>query len=235
MQIQVENLTKAFKAYKALDNVSVSVGHGELLALLGPSGCGKTTLLRIIAGLDFPDQGVIRFDGTDVQTLSAKERNVGFVFQHYALFKHMTIFDNVAFGLKVRKRKLRPSKEEIRERVMKLLGLVQLANLEDRYPHQLSGGQRQRVAIARALVTRPRMVLADEPTGNLDSRSGGEILQFMRHAVSDLHQTIVMVTHDANAAAHADRVVFLADGKIVTEMAEPTAAGVLDLMKQLGD
>jgi sulfate transport system ATP-binding protein len=163
MQIQVENLVKIFKNFKALDGISVEAKHGELLALLGPSGCGKTTLLRIIAGLEFPDSGTIRFDDKDVQTLTAKERNVGFVFQHYALFKHMTIFDNVAFGLNVRKKKDRPSKADIRERVMKLLGLVQLANLEDRYPHQLSGGQRQRVALARALAVEPKVLLLDEP------------------------------------------------------------------------
>ena len=180
MQIQVANLSKVFKAFKALDNVSVNIGHGELLALLGPSGCGKTTLLRIIAGLDFPDQGIIRFDGTDVQTLTAKERNVGFVFQHYALFKHMTIFDNVAFGLKVRKKKDRPPKEEIRARVMKLLGLVQLANLEDRYPHQLSGGQRQRVALARALAVEPKVLLLDEPFGALDAQVRKELRRWLR-------------------------------------------------------
>jgi sulfate transport system ATP-binding protein len=184
-----------------LDNVSVNVGHGELLALLGPSGCGKTTLLRIIAGLDFPDQGIIRFDGTDVQTLTAKERNVGFVFQHYALFKHMTIFDNVAFGLKVRKKKL--------------LGLVQLANLEDRYPHQLSGGQRQRVALARALAVEPKVLLLDEPFGALDAQVRKELRRWLRKLHDEIHITSIFVTHDQEEALEvADRVVILNKGKI---------------------
>lgn len=215
MQIKVENLTKQFKAFRALDNVSIEVGHGELLALLGPSGCGKTTLLRIIAGLEFPNSGIIRFDGTDVQTLTAKERNVGFVFQHYALFKHMTIFDNVAFGLNVRKKKLRPPKAEIRERVMKLLGLVQLANLEDRYPHQLSGGQRQRVALARALAVEPKVLLLDEPFGALDAQVRKELRRWLRKLHDEIHITSIFVTHDQEEALEvADRVVILNKGHI---------------------
>lgn len=215
MQIKVENLSKTFKNFKALDNVSIEAGHGELLALLGPSGCGKTTLLRIIAGLEFPEQGLIRFDGTDVQTLTAKERNVGFVFQHYALFKHMTIFDNVAFGLNVRKKSLRPSKQEIRERVMKLLGLVQLSNLEDRYPHQLSGGQRQRVALARALAVEPKVLLLDEPFGALDAQVRKELRRWLRKLHDDIHITSIFVTHDQEEALEvADRVVILNKGHV---------------------
>jgi sulfate transport system ATP-binding protein len=215
MQIQVENLVKTFKNCRALDNVSVEIAHGELIALLGPSGCGKTTMLRIIAGLDFPDSGVIRFDGTDVQTLSAKERNVGFVFQHYALFKHMTIFDNVAFGLKVRRRRERPSKKEIRERVMELLSLVQLANLEDRYPHELSGGQRQRVALARALAVRPRVLLLDEPFGALDAQVRKELRRWLRRLHDEIHITSIFVTHDQEEALEvADRVVILNKGRV---------------------
>ena len=215
MQIQVENLSKNFKSFRALDNVTLEAGHGELLALLGPSGCGKTTLLRMIAGLEFPDSGKIRFDGTDVETLMAKERNVGFVFQHYALFKHMTIFDNVAFGLKVRKKKDRPPKHEIRERVMKLLGLVQLANLEDRYPHQLSGGQRQRVALARALAVEPRVLLLDEPFGALDAQVRKELRRWLRKLHDEIHITSIFVTHDQEEALEvADRVVILNKGKI---------------------
>lgn len=215
MQIKVENLTKTFKAFKALDNISLEIAHGELLALLGPSGCGKTTLLRIIAGLEFPDSGTIRFDGVDVRALTAKERNVGFVFQHYALFKHMTIFDNVAFGLRVRKRKERPSKPEIRARVMELLSLVQLANLEDRYPHELSGGQRQRVALARALAVRPRVLLLDEPFGALDAQVRKELRRWLRKLHDELHITSVFVTHDQEEALEvADRVVILNKGRV---------------------
>lgn len=215
MQIQVESLSKTFKNFKALNNISVEAKHGELLALLGPSGCGKTTLLRIIAGLEFPEQGVIRFDGKDVQNLTAKERNVGFVFQHYALFKHMTIFDNVAFGLNVRKKQDRPAKAEIRERVMKLLGLVQLANLEDRYPHQLSGGQRQRVALARALAVEPKVLLLDEPFGALDAQVRKELRRWLRKLHDEIHITSIFVTHDQEEALEvADRVVILNKGQI---------------------
>jgi len=215
MQIEVQNLTKVFKNFKALDNVSLKADHGELLALLGPSGCGKTTLLRIIAGLEFPDEGKIRFDDNDVENLSAKERHVGFVFQHYALFKHMTIFDNVAFGLNVRKKKLRPTKEDIRERVMKLLQLVQLANLEDRYPHQLSGGQRQRVALARALAVEPKVLLLDEPFGALDAQVRKELRRWLRRLHDEIHITSIFVTHDQEEALEvADRVVILNKGHV---------------------
>lgn len=215
MQIQVENLSKTFKTFRALSDVSLTANHGELLALLGPSGCGKTTLLRIIAGLEFPDHGTIRFDGIDVNELPIRERNVGFVFQHYALFKHMTIFDNVAFGLKVRKKKERPTKKEIRERVMELLSLVQLANLEDRYPHELSGGQRQRVALARALAVRPRVLLLDEPFGALDAQVRKELRRWLRKLHDEIHITSIFVTHDQEEALEvADRVAILNRGRV---------------------
>ncbi|MCS6971948.1 MAG: sulfate ABC transporter ATP-binding protein [Turneriella sp.] len=215
MRIELENITKNFGNFRALDSVSITVQHGELLALLGPSGCGKTTLLRTIAGLEFPDSGVIRFDGVDVRELSARERNVGFVFQHYALFRHMTIFDNVAFGLKVRRGKERLSKKEIRERVMELLSLVQLANLETRYPHELSGGQRQRVALARALAVQPRVLLLDEPFGALDAQVRKELRRWLRRLHDEIHITSVFVTHDQEEALEvADRVAILNKGKV---------------------
>lgn len=215
MQIQVNQLSKAFNNFVALDNISLDIRHGELIALLGPSGCGKTTLLRTIAGLEYADSGAIFFDGQSVESLAAKERHVGFVFQHYALFKHMTIFDNVAFGLKVRKKALRPSKSEIRERVMTLLKLVQLANLEDRYPHELSGGQRQRVALARALAVEPKVLLLDEPFGALDAQVRKELRRWLRRLHDEIHITSVFVTHDQEEALEvADRVVIMNKGKI---------------------
>ncbi|MBV6492891.1 MAG: Sulfate/thiosulfate import ATP-binding protein CysA [Turneriella sp.] len=215
MQIQIDALNKTFKNFAALSNVSLEVKHGELLALLGPSGCGKTTLLRIIAGLEFADAGSIRFDGTEVERLTAKERHVGFVFQHYALFKHMTIFDNVAFGLNVRKKKTRPPKHEIRRRVLKLLELVQLSNLQDRYPHELSGGQRQRVALARALAVEPRVLLLDEPFGALDAQVRKDLRRWLRRLHDEMHITSLFVTHDQEEALEvADRVVILNHGRI---------------------
>ena len=169
MSIQVRNLRKAFGGFTALDNVSLDVPGGELVALLGPSGSGKTTLLRIIAGLEPADQGTISFHGEDATDQPVRERQVGFVFQHYALFRHMNVFENVAFGLRVRPRALRPSEAEIRESVMHLLGLVQLDVLAKRRPSELSGGQRQRVALARALAVKPKVLLLDEPFGALDA------------------------------------------------------------------
>src|SRR6187401_1398014 len=170
MAIEVRNLTKGFGSFVALRDVSFRVDSGELVALLGPSGSGKTTLLRIIAGLEAPDAGSVLFDGDDATQRSAKDRGVGFVFQHYALFRHMTVFENVAFGLRVRPWRLRPSRSEIAERVHNLLQLVQLDYLGDRYPSQLSGGQRQRVALARALAVKPKVLLLDEPFGALDAK-----------------------------------------------------------------
>ena len=215
MEIKVQSLIKKFNYYPALDNVSFTVKHGELIALLGPSGCGKTTLLRMLAGLEVPDSGRIEFDGVDVQDIIAKERNVGFVFQHYALFKHMTIFENVSFGLRVRKRKLRPSKDEIRDRVMNLLKLVQLANMENRFPHELSGGQRQRVALARALAVEPKVLLLDEPFGALDAQVRKELRRWLRKLHDDIHITSIFVTHDQEEALEvSDRIVLMNRGKI---------------------
>ena len=169
MKIEVQNLTKKFGEFTALDNVSLQIESGELLALLGPSGCGKTTLLRILSGLEFADSGQVLFDGEDATSQSVRARRVGFVFQHYALFRHMTVFENIAFGLRVR-RTGRPSRTGIRARVEELLKLVRLESLARRYPSQLSGGQRQRVALARALAVEPRMLLLDEPFGALDAK-----------------------------------------------------------------
>src|SRR3984885_7813312 len=167
MSIEVRNLRKAFGSFVALDNVSLAIPTGELVALLGPSGSGKTTLLRIIAGLEMPDAGEVHFDQEEATNRSASERKVGFVFQHYALFRHMTVFENIAFGLRVRPRRLRPAEAEIRDKVNQLLSLIQLKNQARRYPSQLSGGQRQRVALARALAVEPAVLLLDEPFGSL--------------------------------------------------------------------
>jgi sulfate transport system ATP-binding protein len=177
MSIEVQNITKRFGSFTALDNVSLKVESGELVALLGPSGSGKTTLLRIIAGLEFPDPGPARvhFYGEDVTDLPASERKAGFAFQHYALFRHLSVFENIAFGLRVRPRKTRPSESGIKERVEKLLQLIQLEPLARRYPAQLSGGQRQRVALARALAVEPKVLLLDEPFGALDAKVRKEI------------------------------------------------------------
>ena len=182
--ITLENISKSFGAYAALENIDLTVRDGEFLALLGPSGSGKTTLLRIIAGLAFPDAGRVAFNGEDVTDLKVADRKVGFVFQHYALFKHMTIADNVAFGLSVRPRALRPAKAEIRARAEELLDLVQLGGLGRRYPAQLSGGQRQRVALARALAVEPQLLLPDEPFGALDAKGRKDLRRWLR----DLHK-----------------------------------------------
>src|SRR5688572_29789798 len=175
MGIEIRNVSKTFGSFQALKNINLSVPDGELLGLLGPSGSGKTTLLRIIAGLEFPDSGSIHLNGEDASASSAQDRQIGFLFQHYALFRHMSVFENVAFGLRIRPRKLRRSREEIKERVMALLKLVQLDWLADRYPSQLSGGQRQRIALARALAVEPRVLLLDEPFGALDARVRKEL------------------------------------------------------------
>src|SRR5688572_2580165 len=215
MGIEVRNLTKRFGSFQALRDVSFSVRTGELVALLGPSGSGKTTLLRIIAGLEDPDSGSVLFDGDDASARSAKDRGVGFVFQHYALFRHMTVAENVAFGLRVRPRATRPDDAAIRRRVKELLTLVQLDYLGDRYPSQLSGGQRQRVALARALAVEPRVLLLDEPFGALDARVRQELRRWLRRLHSQLHVTSVFVTHDQEEALElADRVVVMNDGRI---------------------
>lgn len=217
MSIEVRNVTKHFGDFGALKNVSLEVKTGELVALLGPSGSGKTTLLRIIAGLELPDSGNgrILLNGEDVTVSHAGSRQVGFVFQHYALFRHMTVFENVAFGLRVRPAWQRPSKAEIRERVMRLLKLVQLDWLADRYPGQLSGGQRQRVALARALAIEPKLLLLDEPFGALDARIREELRRWLRRLHDELHVTSVFVTHDQEEALEvADRVVIMNEGRI---------------------
>jgi len=212
MSIQVQNITKSFGSFVALNDINLEVKPGELLGLLGPSGSGKTTLLRIIAGLEFADhgRGRVLFHGQDVTMQSAARRQVGFVFQHYALFKHMTVFDNVAFGLKVRPRRERFAPDEIRARVLKLLELVQLPGLEQRYPNQLSGGQRQRVALARALAVEPKVLLLDEPFGALDAKVRRELRRWIRQLHQDIHVTSIFVTHDQDEAMEvADRVVVM--------------------------
>jgi len=215
MAIHVKNIKKQFSDFTALDDVSLEVKSGELIALLGPSGSGKTTLLRIIAGLEFPDSGSVLLNGEETQDKDIKERHVGFVFQHYALFKHMTVFENVAFGLRVRPKKIRPSNIVIREKVMELLSLVHLDAFHDRYPSQLSGGQRQRIALARALAVEPRLLLLDEPFGALDAKVRKELRRWMRRLHDDIHITSIFVTHDQEEAMEvADRVVVMSNGKI---------------------
>jgi sulfate transport system ATP-binding protein len=218
MNIKVEHLSKSFGSFKALDDVSLAFPTGHLIALLGPSGCGKTTLLRSIAGLEFPEAGRILFNGEDASCRDVRERQVGFVFQHYALFRHMSVFENVAFGLRVRPRRNRPPEADIRKRVMELLDLVQLAWLADRFPAQLSGGQRQRIALARALAVEPRVLLLDEPFGALDAKVRKELRQWLRRLHDELHITSIFVTHDQDEALEvADRVVLMNKGRIVQE------------------
>jgi sulfate transport system ATP-binding protein len=215
MRIQIENVTKRFGDFVALDGVSLEIRSGELVALLGPSGSGKTTLLRIIAGLEWPDQGQVLFDGDDALERSVRERHVGFVFQHYALFRHMTVFENIAFGLRVRPRRQRLSEDNIRVKVNELLDLVQLKWLADRYPSQLSGGQRQRIALARALAIEPRVLLLDEPFGALDAKVRKELRRWLRQLHDEIHVTSVFVTHDQEEALGvADRVVVMDKGRI---------------------
>jgi sulfate transport system ATP-binding protein len=215
MTIQVRNLRKAFGDFVALDDVSLEVPGGELVALLGPSGSGKTTLLRIIAGLEPADRGAIFFQGEDATSTPVRERQVGFVFQHYALFRHMSVFENVAFGLRVRPKAARPSEAEIRDTVMGLLELVQLDVLARRRPSELSGGQRQRVALARALAVKPRVLLLDEPFGALDAKVRKELRRWLRRLHEEAHVTSVLVTHDQEEALEvSDRVVIMNDGRV---------------------
>ncbi len=215
MSIEVRDITKRFGAFSALDGVSLLVETGELVALLGPSGSGKTTLLRIIAGLEAGDTGSVLFHGDDATRRSVRDRQVGFVFQHYALFRHMSVFENVAFGLRVRPRRTRPSHAVIKEKVTELLRLVQLEGLAGRRPTELSGGQRQRVALARALAVEPRVLLLDEPFGALDARVRQELRRWLRRLHDDLHITSVFVTHDQEEALEvADRVVVMNQGRI---------------------
>jgi sulfate transport system ATP-binding protein len=215
MSIQVTHIHKHFGAFTALDDVSLDFAQGELTALLGPSGCGKTTLLRIIAGLEQADAGHVLLDGQDATRQHVRDRQVGFVFQHYALFKHMTVFENVAFGLRVKPRGSRPSEQQIREKVQALLALVQLDWLADRYPPQLSGGQRQRIALARALAVEPKVLLLDEPFGALDAKVRKELRRWLRRLHDELHVTSVFVTHDQEEALEvADRVVLMNRGRV---------------------
>jgi len=215
MSIAVRNLSKRFGGTVACDNLNLDIPAGELVALLGPSGCGKTTLLRIIAGLEVPDSGSVLFHGEDATRTDVRERSVGFVFQHYALFGHMTIFENVAFGLRVRPKCTRPGEAEIKAKVMELLELVQLDWLSDRYPHQLSGGQRQRIALARALAVEPKVLLLDEPFGALDAKVRKELRRWLRRLHDEVHVTSVFVTHDQDEAMEvADRVVVMNHGRI---------------------
>lgn len=216
MTIEVQHIRKQFGQFKALDDVSLQFPDGQLTALLGPSGCGKTTLLRCIAGLEHPDSGAVLLDGQDASHRHVRERQVGFVFQHYALFKHMTVFENVAFGLRVKPRKERPSEAQIREKVKRLLELVQLDWIADRYPPQLSGGQRQRIALARALAVEPRVLLLDEPFGALDAKVRKELRRWLRRLHDELHVTSIFVTHDQEEALTlSDRIFLMNQGRIV--------------------
>ena len=222
MSIQVENITKTFGKFVALDNVSLDFPTGDLVALLGPSGCGKTTLLRVIAGLENADSGRVILEGEDSSDIHVRERQVGFVFQHYALFRNMTVFENVAFGLRVRPRATRPPETEIRKRVHRLLDLVQLDWLAQRYPTQLSGGQRQRIALARALATEPRVLLLDEPFGALDAQVRKELRRWLRSLHNELHVTTIFVTHDQEEALEVSgRVVLINHGR-VEQVGTPT-------------
>jgi sulfate transport system ATP-binding protein len=215
MSIEAINISKRFGQFTALDDVDLNIPSGELVALLGPSGSGKTTLLRIIAGLEFADSGTVRFDGKDFSDRTARERRVGFVFQHYALFRHMTVFENIAFGLKVRPRETRPTRAQIQAKVHELLKLIQLETLAQRYPSQLSGGQRQRVALARALAVEPSVLLLDEPFGALDAKVRLELRRWLRQLHDEIHITSVFVTHDQEEALEvADRVVVMNNGRI---------------------
>ena len=215
MSIEVQHLSKRFGTFLAAEDVSLEVASGELVGLLGPSGSGKTTLLRMIAGLETPDAGAIRLAGRDVTAQRAAERGVGFVFQHYALFRHLNVFENVAFGLRVQPSKVRLSKNLIRDRVKELLQLVQLETLADRYPSQLSGGQRQRVALARALAVEPKILLLDEPFGALDARVRKDLRRWLRALHKRLHVTTLFVTHHPEEALElSDRVVIMHQGRV---------------------
>jgi sulfate transport system ATP-binding protein len=213
--VTVEGIEKEFGIYPALRGASLKVEGGELVAVLGPSGSGKTTLLRVVAGLEQPDRGRVLFDDLDAATLSLRERRIGFVFQHYALFRHMTVLDNITFGLRARPRRYRPPAEEIDRRALELLDLVQLSGFEERYPAQLSGGQRQRIALARALAIKPRVLLLDEPFGALDAKVRKELRAWLREFHDQTGHTTLFVTHDQDEAFElADRVAILNEGRV---------------------
>ena len=241
MAIDVRNVSKSFNGFLALDDVSLSVPDGSLTALLGPSGGGKSTLLRVLAGLERPDSGEVLFSGESVTTLPARERGVGFVFQHYAAFKHMTVRENIAFGLKIRKR----PRDEIRDRVDELLALVHLGGWADRYPAQLSGGQRQRMALARALAVQPRVLLLDEPFGALDATVRKELRDWLRRLHDEVHVTTIFVTHDQEEALEvAQQVAVINAGRIeqtgapddlYERPANPFVMGFVGPVSRLGD
>lgn len=237
MSIEIRNVTKRWGDFVALNDVNLSLPEGELVALLGPSGSGKTTLLRIIAGLETPDTGEILFGGENTHRKALHERGVGFVFQHYALFRHMNVFDNIAFGLRVKKKRIRPSEEVIREKVNELLRLVQLEGYAKHMPTQLSGGQRQRVALARALAVEPKYLLLDEPFGALDARVRRELRRWLRRLHDELHVTSLFVTHDQQEALEvSDRIIVMNRGRIEQEgtpaevYEKPRSAFVLDFL-----
>jgi sulfate transport system ATP-binding protein len=213
--IELREIYKRFGKFTAVENISLQIPQGDFVALLGPSGCGKTTLLRIIAGLEFPEAGMVLQGGVDVSAHSVRQRGVGFVFQHYALFRHMTVYRNVAFGLEVKSRQKRLTAKQIREKVCELLRLVQLDWAMDRYPHQLSGGQRQRIALARALAVEPAVLLLDEPFGALDAKVRQELRRWLRRLHDDMGLTSIFVTHDQEEAMEiADRIVVMNHGKV---------------------
>ncbi|MCM3760180.1 sulfate/molybdate ABC transporter ATP-binding protein [Alkalihalobacillus oceani] len=215
MSIKIQNISKAFGTFQALTEINLSIETGELVALLGPSGSGKTSLLRIIAGLEAADQGTVYFDGENMTEVTTSSRQVGFVFQHYALFNHMTVEDNISYGLRVKPKKQRPSKSEIAEQVRELLELVKLEGLAKRFPSQLSGGQRQRVALARALAIKPKVLLLDEPFGALDAKVRKDLRRWLRNLHNEFPITSVFVTHDQEEALDvADRIVVMHQGKI---------------------
>lgn len=215
MSIEVKNITKKYGSFTAIDDISLTIPTGKLVALLGPSGSGKTTLLRIIAGLEVADRGSLLFNGEDMTRDSPQERKVGFVFQHYALFRYMNVFENIAFGLKVQPRRFRPSKKEINDRVHELLKLVRMESMANRLPSQLSGGQRQRIALARALAVEPRVLLLDEPFGALDAKVRKELRRWLRRFHDEFNVTSVFVTHDQEEALDvADQVVIINEGRI---------------------
>lgn len=215
MPIEISNINKTFGSFTALKSVNLTIPDGELVALLGPSGSGKTTLLRIIAGLEEPSSGKVEFVGENLSKSRIQNGEVGFVFQHYALFRHMTIAENIAFGLEVRPKAQRPSKKEIQDKISKLLTLIQLENYHNRYPHELSGGQRQRVALARALAIEPKFLLLDEPFGALDAKVRKELRNWLRRLHDEIHITSVFVTHDQEEALEvSDRIVILNQGQL---------------------
>jgi sulfate transport system ATP-binding protein len=240
MSIEIANIKKSFGRTQVLNDISLDIPSGQMVALLGPSGSGKTTLLRIIAGLEHQTSGRIRFHGTDVSRIHARERKVGFVFQHYALFRHMTVFDNIAFGLTVLPKRERPDSATIKAKVTRLLEMVQLAHLADRFPAQLSGGQKQRVALARALAVEPQILLLDEPFGALDAQVRKELRRWLRQLHEELKFTSVFVTHDQEEAMEvADRVVVMSQGNIEQADApnqvwrEPATRFVLEFMGEV--